>query len=106
MNGMLTIPKVKNDTLNSSNEEFVRRQGTLPMTNQSVRQGTLPNLNGEPSTRSARQDIVKAHIIQQIDNLKTDIQNLLDKKNLIYMTKTFDTIFLIKNSIHSFLFFH
>ena len=28
MNGMLTIPKVKNDTLNSSNEEFVRRQGT------------------------------------------------------------------------------
>ena len=80
---MLTIPKVKNDTLNSSNEELVRRQGTLPMTNQSVRQGTLPNLNGEPSTRSARQDIVKAHIIQQIDNLKTDIQNLLDKKNLI-----------------------
>jgi hypothetical protein len=43
------------------------RQGTLPMANSSVRQG----------------GIVKAHVIQQIDNLKTDIQNLLDKKNII-----------------------
>lgn len=63
---MLTIPKVKIDT--------------LPMTNQSVQQGNLPNPDSEPSTRSV---IVKSHIVQQIDNLKTDIQNLLDKKNFI-----------------------
>jgi len=58
MNG-LTIPKVKIDTLINTDVEPIG------------------------SVRSVRQDIVKSHIIQQIENLKTDIQNLLDKKKFI-----------------------
>jgi hypothetical protein len=70
MNG-LTIPKVKNDTLINTDGEPIG----------SARYQT----DGEPigSARSVRQDIVKSHIIQQIENLKTDIQNLLDKKKSI-----------------------
>ena len=59
MNGTLSTSTIKTDTLPV-------RQGTLPMANTLV-----------------RQDIVKSHIIQQIENLKTDIQNLLDKKKFI-----------------------
>jgi len=44
--------------------------GTVPMSNPSI-------------TSTVKNDIVKTHIIQQIDNLKTDIQNLLDKKKII-----------------------
>jgi len=70
MNG-LTIPKVKSDTLINTDVEPIG----------SVRYQT----DGEPigSARSVRQDIVKSHIIQQIENLKTDIQNLLDKKKFV-----------------------
>ena len=64
MNGTLSTSTIKTDT--------------LPMANPSVRQGTLPMMN-----TLVRQDIVKSHIIQQIENLKTDIQNLLDKKKFI-----------------------
>ena len=58
MNGTLSTSTIKTDTL--------IRQDTLSMANTLV-----------------RQDIVKTHIIQQIENLKTDIQNLLDKKKFI-----------------------
>lgn len=64
MNGTLSTSTIKTDT--------------LPMANTLVRQGTLSIAN-----TLVRQDIVKTHIIQQIENLKTDIQNLLDKKKFI-----------------------
>lgn len=50
--------------------------GTLSTS--TIKTDTLPMAN-----TLVRQDIVKSHIIQQIENLKTDIQNLLDKKKFI-----------------------
>lgn len=53
--------------------------GTLQKTDSSVRQGTS-QVKNDIEIADRRQEIMKSHTIQQIDNLKSDIQNLLDKK--------------------------